>query len=54
MARNLAPAKALGMVTVWVDNGSEQASHGADRSFIDYHIADIGAWLTEILGDETR
>ena len=54
MARNLAPAKALGMVTVWVDNGSEQASHGADRSFIDYHIADIGAWLTEILGDETQ
>ena len=54
MARNLAPAKALGMVTVWVDNGSEQASHGADRSFIDYHVADIGEWLNDILGDETR
>lgn len=52
MARNLAPAKALGMRTVWVDNGSERGAHGADPAFIDYRIADIGAWLTEIIGDE--
>jgi putative hydrolase of the HAD superfamily len=52
MARNLHPAKALGMVTVWVDNGSEQASHEADPAFIDYRIADIGDWLAEISGDE--
>ena len=53
MARNLVPAKALGMVTVWVDNGSEQASHEADPAFIDYHVADIGDWLSEITqGDE--
>jgi putative hydrolase of the HAD superfamily len=52
MARNLAPAKALGMTTVWIDNGSEQAGHGADDSFIDYRIDDIAAWLTEILGEE--
>jgi putative hydrolase of the HAD superfamily len=51
MARNLVPAKALGMVTVWIDNGSEQASHEADPAFIDYRIADIGAWLTDITGD---
>lgn len=51
MARNLIPAKRLGMVTVWIDNGSEQASHEADPAFIDYRIADIGAWLTEITGD---
>lgn len=49
MARNLEPAKALGMTTVWIDNGSERGSHGADESFIDYRIADIGVWLTEIL-----
>jgi putative hydrolase of the HAD superfamily len=48
MARNLKPAKALGMTTVWVDNGSEQAGFGADRDFIDYRIADIGEWLSEI------
>ncbi|MFL6846414.1 MAG: pyrimidine 5'-nucleotidase [Allosphingosinicella sp.] len=52
MARNLVPAKRLGMVTVWVDNGSEQASHAADPAFIDYRIADIADWLTEIIGDE--
>jgi putative hydrolase of the HAD superfamily len=51
MARNLHPAKQLGMVTVWIDNGSEQASHEADPAFIDYRIADIGAWLAEITGD---
>jgi len=52
MARNLRPAKALGMTTVWIDNGSEQAGHGDDRSFIDYRIADIGVWLNEITGDQ--
>ena len=52
MARNLEPAKALGMTTVWVDNGSERGGHGADPAFIDYRIADIGEWLTEILGNE--
>ena len=52
MARNLEPAKALGMTTVWVDNGSERGGHGADPAFIDYRIADIGVWLTEILGNE--
>jgi len=48
MARNLEPAKALGMITVWIDNGSEQANQAADPAFIDYHIADIGEWLTAI------
>ena len=48
MARNLVPAKKLGMTTVWVDNGSEQASHDADPAFIDYRITDIADWLTEI------
>ena len=52
MARNREPAKALGMTTVWVDNGSERGDHGADPAFIDYRIADIGLWLTEILGNE--
>lgn len=54
MARNLKPAKALGMTTVWVDNGSEHGNHGADPAFIDYRTHDIGAWLTGILGDESE
>jgi len=48
MAQNLAPAKALGMTTVWVDNGSERGNHGAG-DFIDYQIADVGEWLQQIL-----
>jgi putative hydrolase of the HAD superfamily len=52
MARNLEPAKALGMTTVWVDNGSEQAGRDADPAFIDYRTDDIGAWLTEITSKE--
>lgn len=50
MARNLAPAKAIGMTTVWIDNGSEQTPDPA-RDFIDYTITDLGAWLHEILED---
>jgi putative hydrolase of the HAD superfamily len=52
MARNLAPAKALGMTTVWVDNGSERGSHDADPAFIDYRVGDIGEWLNQVVGDE--
>ncbi|MET0307591.1 MAG: pyrimidine 5'-nucleotidase [Sphingomonas sp.] len=50
MARNLKPAKAIGMATVWIDAGSEQGP-GEDRSFIDYTITDLGHWLHEILED---
>jgi putative hydrolase of the HAD superfamily len=50
MARNLKPAKAIGMTTVWIDNGSEQTPD-EDRSFIDYVVTDLGVWLHEILED---
>lgn len=50
MAQNLKPAKALGMTTIWVDNGSERGNHGADPSFIDHRIEDVGEWLETILG----
>ena len=52
MAANLKPAKALGMTTVWVDNGSERGSHGADDNFIDYRIGDVADWLESIVEDE--
>lgn len=47
MARNLAPAKAIGMTTVWVNNGSEQAADAA-RDFIDFTITDVAGWLHEV------
>lgn len=52
MVRNLAPAKALGMTTVWVDNGSERGNHDYDEAIVDVHISDVGDWLESILGDE--
>jgi putative hydrolase of the HAD superfamily len=52
MAQNLKPAKALGMTTVWVDNGSERGAHLAEEGHVDVIIADVGEWLEEILGDD--
>ena len=49
MAQNLAPAKAIGMTTVWVDNGSERGTHG-HGDFIDYSVRDVSDWLEQILG----
>ena len=51
MAKNLRPAKALGMTTVWVDNGSDHGDHGADPAAIDHVISDVGDWLELINGD---
>jgi putative hydrolase of the HAD superfamily len=48
MAANLRPAKALGMTTVWVDNGSERGNHGLG-DFIDHRIQDVSRWLESIL-----
>ena len=53
MVQNLAPAKALGMTTVWVDNGSERGSHGHDEALVDLRITDVGEWLESILGDDS-
>jgi putative hydrolase of the HAD superfamily len=52
MARNLRPAKALGMTTLWVDNGSDQAGQGGSADFIDYRTDDLGAWLAELTGEQ--
>lgn len=51
MAANLAPAKALGMTTIWVDNGSERGGHGWG-DFIDQRIDNVSDWLDSILGEE--
>lgn len=52
MAQNLAPAKQLGMTTIWVDNGSERGNHGYDKSVVDVRINDVGAWLECILRND--
>lgn len=50
MARNLAPAKAIGMTTVWIDNGSEQGP-GDARDHIDIIIGDLGQWLARVVAE---
>jgi putative hydrolase of the HAD superfamily len=51
MVQNLAPAKQLGMATIWVDNGSERGNHGYDEAVVDVRVEDVGEWLESILGD---
>ncbi|MDT7933212.1 MAG: pyrimidine 5'-nucleotidase [Sphingomonadaceae bacterium] len=48
-ARNLKPAKAMGMTTIWVDNGSERGNHDAHPSYIDLTIRHVGEWLDEVV-----
>ncbi|SFS05003.1 pyrimidine 5'-nucleotidase [Sphingomonas jatrophae] len=50
MARNLVPAKTLGMTTVWIDNGSEQGPSDQYLDHIDYRVADLATWLHDIMG----
>jgi putative hydrolase of the HAD superfamily len=50
MARNLVPAKAIGMTTVWIDNGSEQGP-AATRDHIDFTITDVASWLAGVVAE---
>lgn len=52
MARNLRPAKMLGMVTVWVNNGSEKGEHEYHADFVDHVAEDVGEWLRDILEEQ--
>lgn len=53
MARNLKPAKAIGMTTVWINNGSDQSNGAACESFIDYETDCASLWLHKIAGELT-
>ncbi len=46
MARNLRPAKALGMATLWINNGSEHGASEACSSYIDHETHDLTHWLS--------
>jgi len=45
-ARNLRPAKDLGMTTVWINTGAEWAGREHDPVYIDYEITDLESWVT--------
>lgn len=50
MARNLRPAKAIGMTTIWVNNGSEAGNHDHHPDFIDFETDHLTPFLADILG----
>jgi putative hydrolase of the HAD superfamily len=45
MARNLAPAAALGMTTAWVKSPLDWARIGADQPYVHHVVEDLAAWL---------
>ncbi len=49
MARNLAPAKALGMQTVWLDLATDWGDRAKDDAAIDMITDDIVQWLDQTL-----
>ena len=52
MARNLAPAKALGLTTIWYNNGVEGGDRGSQGGYIDYETRDLAPFLRRILGQD--
>jgi putative hydrolase of the HAD superfamily len=54
IARNLVPAAAMGMTTVWVPTHEDWSAVGVDQAFIDQHIDhvcdDLTAFLAKLTG----
>ena len=50
IARNLAPAAALGMTTVWVPNDADWSQDGADDGHVHHVAEDLAVWLSDLLG----
>ncbi|MBF6602002.1 MAG: pyrimidine 5'-nucleotidase [Sphingorhabdus sp.] len=48
MARNLRPAKDLGMTTIWVNTRSEWGARGHAPDYIDYEITDLESWMSSL------
>lgn len=49
MARNLAPAAALGMTTVWVQTGSDWGKPDAAGDYVHHQTDDLVSWLQAVL-----
>ena len=48
IAKNLQPAKKLGMKTVWLVNNEYWGKKDSDKEFIDYKIKNVSLFLKEI------
>jgi putative hydrolase of the HAD superfamily len=51
IARNLAPAAELGMMTVWMKTGVEWARDTAPEAHIHHMTADLKSWVDDIAND---
>ena len=51
IARNLAPAAALGMTTVWLRNDTPIGVEGADGDHVHHVIDDLVPWLEDVVAD---
>lgn len=49
MAKNLKPAAAMGMTTVWLDAETEWSREGADQDHVHHRIDDLATWLKAII-----
>jgi putative hydrolase of the HAD superfamily len=49
IARNLEPAREMGMTTVWVRTADDWGREGSDGGHIDHIIDDLAEWLTKIV-----
>jgi len=49
MAKNLAPAAALGMTTVWVDTGEAWAQESAEHGHVHHRTEDLTVWLGDVI-----
>ena len=49
LARNLAPAAALGMTTVWLEGSGEWGREGAGGGHVHHVIDDLAAWLRAVV-----
>ncbi len=50
MARNLEPAAALGMTTVWLSGTLDWAKEGAEQDYVHHVADDLTAWLNGLSG----
>lgn len=49
MAKNLLPAAAMGMTTVWLDAETDWSREGSDADHVHHRVDNLAAWLTEIV-----
>lgn len=47
-ARNLAPAAAMGMTTVWLETHGNGSAQGAENDYVHHRTDDLVSWLTSI------